>query len=190
MYADGMGFVPDEIIENAEVFILAQNPGAEEEAQGKPKVGPVGQVEARDFFPKGGLSRGHVSLGNVLRCRWRHGNQLPTGDTLIRAVRHCTRYLQIPASTRLVVAEGALAWKYVGGPGSIKAWRGYLSPTDFRGIATLGVLHAGDLIQHEKRLKFPSLLDWRKIRRFLAGTWPQPAPSCWLWDGDVARLRG
>lgn len=185
LYQSGMGFVPDEVIEESEVFLLAQNPGEVEEAQGKPKVGKVGQEEQAHFFPRAGLIRGRsVSLGNVLRCRYQNSNSMPTGDTLKQAVQHCARYFTPPASTKLFVAEGKYAWEFLGGVGSIKQWRGYISPRWYKGRPVLGVLHVGDIIQHEKKLYFPSQLDWRKIQRYLAGDWPIPVPPCHVWTGD------
>ena len=179
------GFTPDETIEGAEVFILAQSPGINEEAQGKPKVGKVGQEEQANFFPRAGLVRGSsVSLGNVLRCRFNNSNAMPTGAALTQAVAHCSRYFHPPISTKLFVAEGKYAWEFLGGVGSIKQWRGFLSPHWYKGHPVLGILHVGDVLQHDKRMYFPSQLDWRKIQRYLAGDWPIPVPPCVLWEGD------
>ena len=186
LYQTGQGFVPDENIEGAQVYVLAQNPGEQEEKEGKPKVGKVGQEESANFFPRAGLIRGrNVSLGNVLRCRFNQTNAMPTGDTLKQAVAHCSRYFHPPASTRLFVAEGKYAWEYLGGMGSIKQWRGFISPHWYKGRPVLGVLHVGDVIQHDKRMYFPSQLDWRKIQRYLAGDWPIPVPPCHVWAGDA-----
>ena len=49
LYQTGQGFVPDENIEGAQVYVLAQNPGEQEEKEGKPKVGKVGQEEFSMF---------------------------------------------------------------------------------------------------------------------------------------------
>jgi len=135
MYQSGNGFVPDELVAGAEVFVLGQNPGEEEEAQGKPFVGKTGRVMMNTYFPAAGLIRGeNVSIGNVLRCRWQGTNNLPIGKTLNQAIKHCTlNHLSIPQSTRLIVAQGALALKAVA-PGqtySIQDWRGFLIPGGF-----------------------------------------------------------
>src|SRR3989304_9324580 len=109
LYGDGLGFVPDEIIEDAEVFVLGQAPGEEEEAEGIPFTGRTGQRMDKRFLPLAGLERGkNVSVGNVLKCRWQSGgpfartNALPGADLLARAVGHCTSaHLRIPADVRL-----------------------------------------------------------------------------------------
>lgn len=152
LYGDGKGFVPDELVEGAEVCILAQNPGANEEAGEQitgyeyagrrrvpvtvsvspaPLLGATGYEMERIYFPQAGLSRGeNVSLANVLKCRQivngKRTNDLPTGKTLAAAVKHCTtNHLKIPPATRLVVAMGALSAEYTGCPGSVHDWRGF-----------------------------------------------------------------
>lgn len=149
---DMQGFVPDEIVD-APVLILAQGPGADEEAGMKvvgheyagrrrvavkepyprgpaPLIGETGHQMEQDYFPVAGLERGKVSLANVLKCRQIVGgkrtNDLPTGKILARAVEHCTAaHLRIPEHTKLIVAMGALSAKFLGCPGSVSAWRGF-----------------------------------------------------------------
>src|SRR3990167_4324380 len=140
LFGDGTGFVGDEIVGTASVYILGQNPGSDEEREGRPFVGETGQAMERNYFPLAGLERGKVSIGNVLRCRYHHHNDLPDGPTLVDSVAHCTReHLRIPDSTRLVVAQGHLAWELSTGqltaggrskgvPLKVTDWRGFLAP--------------------------------------------------------------
>ena len=140
LFGDGTGFVGDEIVGTASVYILGQNPGADEEREGRPFVGETGQAMERNYFPLAGLERGKVSIGNVLRCRYHHHNDLPDGPTLVDSVAHCTReHLRIPDSTHLVVAQGHLAWELSTGqltaagrskgvPLKVTDWRGFLAP--------------------------------------------------------------
>ena len=127
------GFVPDEIVEDAEVFVLAQGPGGDEEREGRPMVGRTGDMMEREFFPRASLERGHVSIGNVIRCRWqRNGtrtNDLPPEAILKPAMAQCQEaYFRPPPSTKLIVAQGALAWRAMGQDTSIMKWRGFLAP--------------------------------------------------------------
>lgn len=127
MYGNGKGFVSDEIIPGATVTVLGQNPGEDEEDQGVPFVGKTGQLMIKEYFPLAGLVRGeNVNICNVLKCRYNNSNKLPTGKILQQAVDHCTReHLRIPKSTKLLICQGALAFKAMGGKGSITDWRGY-----------------------------------------------------------------
>ena len=93
-YGDGRGFVPDQIVEGSEVFIMGQMPGPEEEAQGIPYVGKTGQAMDHKYLHYAGLTREQVSVGNVLRCRWGHNEaKLPPVESVqVRAaITHCER---------------------------------------------------------------------------------------------------
>lgn len=129
MYQSGsQAFVPDEGVEGAEVFVLGQNPGADEAREGRPYVGQTGQSLTTRYFAEAGLERGvNVSLGNALRCRWRGGNDLPANPTLDKALAHCQgAHFRLPSTTRLIVAQGGVAWKALGQTGTIGNWRGFL----------------------------------------------------------------
>lgn len=130
MFGDGMGFVPDENIEGARVFVLGQNPGVDEEEQGRPFVGKTGREMEVRFFPLAGLVRKeNVSIGNVIRCRWKNSDDLPPAAVKNEAMKICqSLYFRPPNSTELIVAQGGLAWKAMGNFTSIREWRGYLAP--------------------------------------------------------------
>ena len=150
-YGSGMGYVPDHVVEGSVLTILAQNPGLSEEKgerliryEGKEKVyepcdpqpliGPTGYALRHTYLPLTGIPEEQVSFCNLLKCRWTKGgkrtNDLPTGDLYSRAVAHCTAtLLQIPPSTRLVVAMGKPAWEWTQGAGlSVTDWRGFVGP--------------------------------------------------------------
>ena len=165
-FGDGTGFVPDEIVEGAEVAVCGQNPGEYEENGTKivgyesgqpvieshphaPYLGPTGYVMEKQYFPVAGLARGSVTVLNAMRCRWNHTDTMrPLKSPEQRAaIDHCTRaHQRLPASTRLIVAEGEYAlWaltrqglsvknsscKYDGcecKAHTIGAWRGYVLP--------------------------------------------------------------
>ena len=164
LYGDGKGFVPDELVDGAEVLVLAQNPGANEESGERitfydyagrrrvpvsvavtpaPLLGATGYEMERNYFPQAGLRRGeNVSLANVLKCRLivngKRTNDLPKGKVLAAAVQHCTsNHLKIPPSTKLVVAMGALSAQYTGCPGSVHDWRGFTYDVK-EGVRSLG----------------------------------------------------
>ena len=141
MYDDGQGFVPDELTPGATTFILGQNPGEQEEDEGKPFCGKPGWVMENVYMPLAGLRRGeNVSIGNVLKCRWRNPskrdvlnpngkktNDMPPAMILNKAIKHCMEaHLRIPAEVDLIIATGSIAWKAMGNKTSISDWRGYL----------------------------------------------------------------
>jgi uracil-DNA glycosylase family 4 len=135
MYGDGFGYVPDEILAGgADVAIVGQAPGADEEREGRPFVGATGQLMEREYFPQGRLQRGGVHLLNILKCRWQptpgkpKTNNLPPAATLNAAVEHCMREHFTLPDVRLIVAQGHLACQALGCPGKVTDWRGAVWP--------------------------------------------------------------
>jgi len=148
MYGDGLGFVPDRLVADAPVAILAQNPGEDEEkgrrlvqyvgrdkvyesVTPQPLIGTTGYTLEKTYLPLAGLTREKVSYLNVLKCRevvnGKHTNKLPSGERYRQAVEQCTTaHLVMPRGARLVVAHGGPAWDVTqqsGGVGDVQVAR-------------------------------------------------------------------
>ena len=202
MFQSGLQpFVPDEIVPGSTVFILGQNPGAQEEAQGQPFIGPTGQTMMKNYFPLAGLERGKdVSIGNAIRCRLHGGNDLPPLDKkdhlAEKALSHCRdAHLKIPDSTKLIVAQGEYALRSLTGEKGIMTWRGWLLPQQDAQVDR-SIIYTPELVEglvsqppvyatmhlatlfHDPALRVTMQADWHKISRILAGTWPLKMP--WL----------
>ena len=191
-FQTGTGYVQDETYDS-EVFILMQNPGKTEEDFGLPAQGQAGKDMDHNFLPLAGLTRGQsVTVGNVLKCRWASGNELTWDDTQRQAVSHCTdAHLRIPPSTKLIIAQGKLAFQYAHGgnlrqpdgkPASLHDWRGFILPLDytrarFGEIPVFVVLHTADLY-HSPTMEVVTEWDWLKVPRILDGTYPKKIPAC------------
>lgn len=96
---------------NADLFLCGEAPGAEEEQQGLPFVGPAGELLTK-IIEAMGLSRESVYLGNIMNWRPRHdqayGNRPPT----VREMNFCLPYLKAQIeiiSPKVVVALGKTA---------------------------------------------------------------------------------
>jgi uracil-DNA glycosylase len=210
MFGDGFGWVPDQLV-NSPLTILAQNPGADEEAGRRvvgweqigyrptpiydactpqPLIGKTGWEMTTKFLPMTGFARDEVSLCNVLKCRLnvngKRTNDMPTGATLKAAVAQCTaNHLRIPSSTRVILAMGAHAWAFLGGAPPITDWRGFTHELSHSlggclvdrnpDRLVLATLHIAD-VDRDPRMDIPTRLDWAKIPKILAGTWPKPVP--------------
>lgn len=197
-YGNGQGFVPDELKDRSEVFIIGQNPGEQEEQDGKPFVGKTGQEMERTYFPQAGLSRDQVSLGNALRCRYRGSNVLPQlrEKSVQVALQHCAQaHFKLPESTRLIVTQGEYALYSMTQVGLEKYnhladWRGYVLPYEpigqprtsrteiyvpglqaSRSVSVLATYHIAYTFR-DPVAQFLTKVDWRKIPKILAGTWP------------------
>lgn len=197
LYGTGKGWVPDEIKSGARVLIYGQNPGEDEEREGRPFVGKTGALMESEFFKRAGLSREEVSIGNAIRCRWRFGNELPPVEQKItqEALAHCTQaHFVLPEGTKLIVAQGAYALKALTGEHTISDWRGYLLPrigTPEHGgsvhlkslwtprlgsdVPVLATLHIASLFR-DPSMALATKADWGKVARFLRGVWPKACP--------------
>ena len=97
-----------------------QNPGVEEEREGKPAIGKTDELMDTKFLPLAGLTRQDVAVKNAICCRLNKSNELPPLDLedCRKAVEHCSRaYLRIPEGAR-VIAQGLLPCMRPPGTGS------------------------------------------------------------------------
>jgi len=183
------------VIEGAPVEVWGQNPGEEEEAQGRPFVGKTGIAMERQYLKLANLTRGEVTIRNVIRCRVKGTNDLPeVTSTLARdAMRHCDRaYGPLNYRPRLIVTQGDYACWVATGSHASSTWRGWLVPwvqTAEAGAQNITVWQPGResvpvlVTAHLARLyrvphlTLPTMMDWAKVPRILAGAWPRrPQP--------------
>jgi DNA polymerase len=112
----------------AKIFFAGEAPGAEEEVQGEPFVGPAGQLLNR-MIAGMGLQRSDVYIGNIMN--WRPqlpvesggvqvGNRPPTAEELGYCLPYLLAQLEI-VQPEIVVALGATAAQGLLGPGTFKA---------------------------------------------------------------------
>lgn len=196
-YGDGRGFVPDEIRERAPILVLGQNPGEQEEQQGRPFVGKTGEDMDRNWLKLAGITREQGSFANSIRCRFRHTNDLPkVRETVVAtAIEHCRRaHGKLPEGARLVISQGDYAALAATSDPSSTEWRGYLVPyvgtsahTAARHLSEPWVPGTGDLpvlvtvhlarLYRDATLKLATKADWAKASRVLAGRWPRRPPK-------------
>ena len=112
----------------AKIMFVGEAPGAEEEIQGEPFVGPAGQLLTK-MIQAMGLKRSEVYIGNIMNWRPQMptvegreqvGNRPPTEEEM----RYCLPYLRAQIDVvrpDLVVALGSTAAQGLLGPGSFKA---------------------------------------------------------------------
>jgi uracil-DNA glycosylase len=135
----------------AEIFFCGEAPGAEEEAQGEPFVGPAGQLLTR-IIGAMGLRRGDVYIGNIMN--WRpemptaFGNRPPTAEEMA----YCLPYLRAQVEVvqpKVIVALGKTAVDGLLGPDPkrrMSQLRGRWS--EFDGIPLLPTFHPSYLLRN------------------------------------------
>jgi DNA polymerase len=155
---------------DAAIIFVGEAPGAEEEVQGEPFVGPAGQLLNR-MIAGMGLSRADVYIGNIMN--WRP--DLPAGPDGVQAgnrppneaeMAHCLPYLRAQieiVNPRLLVALGATAAKGLLGPrafGALGEVRGRWH--DFGGRPLMVTYHPSYILRNPvnrtKRLIWEDLL--------------------------------
>lgn len=112
---------------DAKIFFCGEAPGAEEEEQGEPFVGPAGQLLTR-MIQGMGLARSDVYIGNIMNWRpelptsadgVQYGNRPPTSDELAYCLPYLKAQLEI-VDPDLIVALGSTATQGLLGAGSFK----------------------------------------------------------------------
>ena len=91
---------------DADWLVIGEAPGADEDRQGEPFVGPAGQLLTAMLYAVG-LQREDVYICNILKCR-PPGNRNPSREE----VGHCHAYLQRQielVNPRLILAVGGVA---------------------------------------------------------------------------------
>ena len=154
----------------AQIFFCGEAPGAEEEVQGEPFVGPAGQLLTR-MIQGMGLKREQVYIGNIMN--WRPempvgaggeqvGNRAPSPEEM----RFCLPFLQAQLAIvqpRLIVALGKTAAEGLLGQGTFKTLgeiRGRWHA--FSGIPLMVTYHPSYILRNQsnssKRLIWEDLL--------------------------------
>jgi len=104
--------------EQAEIFFCGEGPGADEEQQGEPFVGPAGQLLTR-IIQAMGLTREKVYIGNIMKWRpemptdW--GNREPTPAEVAFSLPFLRAQLAI-VKPQVIVALGKTALNGLLGP--------------------------------------------------------------------------
>lgn len=98
--------------ENAEIVIIGEGPGNEEDISGKPFVGPSGKLLTR-LLGDAGIDRTQVFITNVVKCR-PPDNRTPTSDEAAACRDHLRNQLNL-IQPKVVIALGRSAAQFCTG---------------------------------------------------------------------------
>ena len=150
--------------ETADLMLVGEAPGADEDAQGEPFVGPAGLLLNR-MLAAIGLAREDVFIANILKCR-PPGNTNPTPEQAAQCRGHLERQLEL-LEPKVILALGAVAARnLLGVEAPIGALRGKEFPLpERRGIVVLPTYHPAYLLRRPqgKAQAFEDLLALRAI---------------------------
>lgn len=143
----------------ADLMLVGEGPGAEEDRQGLPFVGPAGELLTR-ILQAIELKREDVYIANVVKCR-PPGNRDPQPDE----VAACRGYLEKQIALvrpKLLVALGRVAAQtLLGDEGPIGRLRGQWRQV--QGIPTMVTYHPAALLRNAA-LKRPTWEDMQQVR--------------------------
>ncbi len=152
----------------ADVLLVGEAPGAQEDLTGVPFVGRAGQL-LDSLLEEAGLSRNRVAVANVLKCR-PPGNRKPRRAEVSRCRPWLERQVAL-AAPRVAVALGGTAAEWFFGSGArITALRGAVH--SFDGRALVVTYHPSAAIRFGPRGAPLAALrdDLRTVARLVAGS--------------------
>lgn len=142
---------------NANIMLIGEGPGADEDKQGIPFVGKAGQLMNKAFEGLG-IDRGKVYIANIVKCR-PPANRVPENDE----TEECLNYLRnqvILVKPKIIVLLGNTALKNIlGKEYSITAVRGKW--IEHKGILYMPTWHPAALLRDEtKKIEF-----WKDLKQ-------------------------
>lgn len=148
------------------VMLIGEAPGAQEDRQGKPFVGPSGQLLDR-MLATIGLDRTKVYITNVIY--WRPpGNRSPTAAEIAICQPFLERQIELIRPKFLVFVGGIAARALLGRTEGVTKLRGrpfvYKMPNDEQEIPSLVMFHPAYLLRQpaQKRYSWRDLLSIQK----------------------------
>lgn len=148
---------------SADVLLIGEGPGYEEDKQGRPFVGPAGQLLDK-MLDAIGLAREQVYIANIVKCRPPQ-NRVPMEEEAMA----CLPYLRAQTALikpAIIVCLGATAAKYVYDPEvRITRQRGIWKQS--KGIWILPTYHPAALLRDEAK-KREAWADMQALRERIA----------------------
>ncbi|KIE57943.1 uracil-DNA glycosylase [Methylacidiphilum kamchatkense Kam1] len=145
---------------SSKLMFVGEAPGAEEDQQGEPFVGPAGQLLTK-MIKAMGLSRDQVYIANVLKCRpdipkGQKGNRKPTPEEMATCLPYLLSQIRL-INPKVIVALGATAYEGLTGKIGIKISEVRGKFIDFNGAFLIATYHPSYLLHN------PSLANKRKV---------------------------
>ncbi len=122
LWANRRNAVPGEGNPRAEIMIVGEGPGEDEDLQGRPFVGRSGRL-LTEALENAGIKREEVFITNVVKCRPPQNREPTPEERAICSAKYLYKQMDV-VKPRLVLLLGAVAVQTVLGKGSVTAVRG------------------------------------------------------------------
>ncbi len=154
----------------ANLMFVGEGPGAEEDRQGRPFVGPAGKELNRLLRDALGMARSQVYIANVVKCR-PEGNRNPTAEEVAACLPFLKRQIASVRPKALIALGKVALQALLPGAGGMGAMRG--QTLNFEGVPLIPTFHPAFLLrlsgEEEKRRRGQVLADFAAARRFIGG---------------------
>ncbi len=147
--------VPGEGDRQARVLFVGEGPGAEEDRQGRPFVGPAGQLLDR-MLEAVGLRREAVFIANVVKCR-PPANRTPTDDEAEACLNYLRRQVKLLRPEIIVCMGGTAVRHLIDRDARVSQMRGQWVRRG--GVDMLATYHPAALLRREEWL----IDSWRDM---------------------------
>ncbi len=127
---------------DAELMFIGEGPGFEEDRQGRPFVGPAGQL-LTDIIHAMQFSREDVYIANIVKCR-PPGNRTPDPAEMDACIPYLYRQIEL-IGPKVIVLLGATPLSGLLGKRGITRLRGQW--LDYRGIPVMPTFHPSYLLR-------------------------------------------
>jgi uracil-DNA glycosylase family 4 len=144
---------------DAEILIIGEAPGRDEDLQGRPFVGKSGQLLDRILAACGFTREEHVFISNIVKCR-PPGNRVPTP----KEAAVCIPWLQQQIALidpKILILLGATALRYMMGDDH-RITREHGTWLDVQGRMAMPVYHPSALLR-DSALKRETWEDFKKV---------------------------
>jgi uracil-DNA glycosylase family 4 len=148
----------------ASLMFIGEGPGAEEDRQGLPFVGPAGELLTK-IIQAIDLAREQVYIANVVKCR-PPGNRDPQPDEVAACRGFLDRQIDLVRPQVIVALGKTAAQTLLGNESPVGRMRGQWFTV--RGIPTLVTYHPAALLRNPA-LKRPTWEDMQQVRDRLRG---------------------
>lgn len=145
---------------NADVMVIGEGPGAEEDKQGLPFVGRAGQL-LTDILKAIKFSREEVFIGNIVKCR-PPDNRTPLPEEMETCIPYLAKQIEL-IKPKLILCLGLTAAKgLLKKKDSLTSLRGQVF--EYEGIKTMVTFHPAALLRNPNWKK-DCWVDVQKFRK-------------------------
>jgi DNA polymerase len=148
---------------DARVMFVGEAPGAREDEQGRPFVGPAGQLLTRIIENAMGLARAHTYIANVNKCR-PPGNRNPEPDEIAACLPFLRRQIELIRPAVIVALGRVAAHNLLGTTRPMRDLRG--ANLSYAGIPVVVTWHPAYLLRTPSA-KRETWDDIKRVNRLL-----------------------